>query len=250
MARIVMATISIACLAGSIAIYAASFCRIVSTAPTRVVQLDRGCLSWHNTPIEDTHGWRVEAGHSWASERILPRFASRPNSNVWVVVIPLWIPVFVAFSCSWLASGPLHLPCFPEKFWLWLNTTVPWLQPELALFDCSKDKAQALTQAYPTQVASYPLAALVVLYVFACSPYLRSHVISRGQHFLLLFSAVEILILLGLLTVFFVRIRENSRNELRKLLRARGILLCTTCGYDLRGLTALQCPECGSLVGC
>jgi len=45
--------------------------------------------------------------------------------------------------------------------------------------------------------------------------------------------------------VFRVRITRRLRQELR----ARGIIICLRCGYDLRGSPGRSCPECGAPVG-
>ena len=47
----------------------------------------------------------------------------------------------------------------------------------------------------------------------------------------------------GLIEVFVTRRRYVQC--LRWLIRERGVLICTGCGYDLRGQTEPRCPECG-----
>lgn len=41
-------------------------------------------------------------------------------------------------------------------------------------------------------------------------------------------------------------IREQISKNLRKLLLARGVPICLTCGYDIRGQVEPRCPECGA----
>ena len=40
--------------------------------------------------------------------------------------------------------------------------------------------------------------------------------------------------------------RRMAQRYLRRYLRRKGILICLRCGYDLRGLLELRCPECGT----
>ncbi|MDX2115953.1 MAG: hypothetical protein SFZ24_10110 [Planctomycetota bacterium] len=60
----------------------------------------------------------------------------------------------------------------------------------------------------------------------------------------MLVTAVFIYLITGLT-------RETYRRGVREYLLGRGIALCLSCGYDLRGLTpggraASRCPECGA----
>lgn len=45
--------------------------------------------------------------------------------------------------------------------------------------------------------------------------------------------------------VFMGVTNSTIRKHIRMELVARGFTICVQCGYDLRGLTELRCPECG-----
>src|SRR5512133_1110009 len=48
------------------------------------------------------------------------------------------------------------------------------------------------------------------------------------------------------LWIFYVAVVVEGLNETAKRIRVDNELYCRTCGYNLRGLSRPQCPECGT----
>lgn len=64
-------------------------------------------------------------------------------------------------------------------------------------------------------------------------------------------NQTRVTITMGCLLLFFLalglyRTRSAVRDELRKLLNARGVHPCRGCAYDMAGLATTICPECGT----
>ena len=64
---------------------------------------------------------------------------------------------------------------------------------------------------------------------------------------LAIFAALSITVTLAFAFGGMWPLRRMVLRELRDYLGKRGILLCMTCGYNLHGLQAPRCPECGAL---
>ncbi len=62
------------------------------------------------------------------------------------------------------------------------------------------------------------------------------------------FDDIAASVIIAFVTVMiFVRVTNSiTRKYIRKELASRGFSICVQCGYDLRGLIELRCPECGS----
>jgi len=60
---------------------------------------------------------------------------------------------------------------------------------------------------------------------------------------------VVVCVALGAVMIFIGQHSVFGRNaiqrSLRRQLRERGVAICISCGYDLRGQTVARCPECG-----
>ena len=57
--------------------------------------------------------------------------------------------------------------------------------------------------------------------------------------------AFAVIVTGGIVGGLYVVPRKQIRRELRVCLREQGIRICISCGYDLRGLSSANCPECG-----
>lgn len=127
----------------------------------------------------------------------------------------------------------------------------PWVErntlfyPELRCFEDDKERRAAWRTAF-RYVWSRPL-------VWACIPLLIVVFIGVKQMLVELGAAPMIAggICAGLFG-FFVPVsaarfyRREIRRRLREQLLAVGIQVCVKCGYDLRGLIAGRCSECGT----
>jgi hypothetical protein len=124
------------------------------------------------------------------------------------------------------------------------------LYPELKLFPDWQHRQAALSEG---QRAAFKRPALWVLSLmaFCAGIALITLSIHRGIP-----NGMQLpLMVVGQLTASWGPLmglwvfRRTVRQSLRVQLRERGRVLCISCGYDLEGLKAERCPECGAPVG-
>ncbi|TVQ30354.1 MAG: hypothetical protein EA376_13315 [Phycisphaeraceae bacterium] len=124
-----------------------------------------------------------------------------------------------------------------------------WLYPELAICASGEERLAALREAdrpFEFFIALLVSFLLVVLVGLAA---LRLAALFLGWYpsdeaIDWLYRGGAILCLAMASAIHRVRVRKIIRD----LLSPRGVMLCSSCGYDLMGLppSAPSCPECGS----
>ncbi len=144
-----------------------------------------------------------------------------------------------------------------RRFRIWMFTlgdsSNQWLFPELRYYDTSEDRADfwATTyraflkrQGWPFFARLVLLSAMIqlpfTLAMWPARPYLQPWLGSIGTT--ALSSGISGALFGG---AFLFILQRKMRIELRVELRKRGFEPCMHCGYDLRGLAAARCPECG-----
>jgi len=116
--------------------------------------------------------------------------------------------------------------------------------PELLRFETFDQRFIALREAGSnSSTASQALMGLAIVFSWPCfgvvmirlvGPQSMPYVIPAG------------FVLVGCAAHWFnLKQRARVRRRLRELLNERGIKTCVACGYDMRGLENVTCPECG-----
>ncbi len=124
------------------------------------------------------------------------------------------------------------------------------LFPELARFSSKKDSQKALSMAMRRQQRKWTFWCSVAAF-FAVG----GLVLVAALHILGLFIQIPHAAYGGLVGGVLSGVtfgvmqwlwRNPIRRHLRRQLQERGIPICLSCGYDLRGQLTPRCPECGT----
>lgn len=129
-----------------------------------------------------------------------------------------------------------------------LHATLAGME-ELKHFPTPEARQRALDE-HVASVKGWDLAAGIILTVLgAMAGWLAGHYAIRLAPFALPRYAADIARMLGIVTGLVVTTRLLHRwgtaRDLRVKLLEAGVPVCLGCGYNLRGLKAARCPECG-----
>lgn len=119
------------------------------------------------------------------------------------------------------------------------------LYPELRRFPTRKQAADALSQAGKSRgdiFVDYMLIPILVV-IFQSFDSIAERHLGIGPW---IYFSISLGIIAATIYVTLRFQREPIRRRLRELLIESGFPTCIFCGYDLAGLEACTCPECGA----
>lgn len=133
------------------------------------------------------------------------------------------------------------------------NPVQRWLYPEIERFESAAAAQVALTRASTRVMRTlrFWIGGVLVLALAAAWGVLTPVWVAwlRGGGWVgVIAAALGIGAVQGLVfgLGFQLMLRGPTRRALRAELCDRGVPLCVSCGYDLRGLRSPRCPECGA----
>jgi len=120
-----------------------------------------------------------------------------------------------------------------------------WIFPELSRAADYRDRKSLISQSMRAIHADAWIILLICLILTLLWLLLGGRSWIASSSLLLCVTVFALVPYLLASAAFWWIFRERLRRALRAELAQRGHALCARCGYDLRGLSADRCPECG-----
>ena len=119
--------------------------------------------------------------------------------------------------------------------------------PELDRFPSSEERDAAFKRAR-VRIGRRPIfsiAPFVLFFIFVAAMLWIRRLIG-SLPYLVVAQIAGLSLFLATLAILTISLRRGIRGDLRRQLRANGIHICVTCGYELTHHQSDTCPECGS----
>ncbi len=119
--------------------------------------------------------------------------------------------------------------------------------PELDRFPSSEERDAAFKRAR-VRIGRRPIFSIgpVVLFFIFVAAMLWIRRVLGSLPYLVVSQVAGLSLFLAALAVLSLSLRRGIQRDLRRQLRANGIHICVTCGYELTHHQSDYCPECGS----